>query len=1004
MANRIRKPNIKLLTERLKPGLSEEERNFMTAAELGDDDIVKNLLSGGRVSVDRTDTQGRTVLDVAIESGQEELVSFLIAKVSHKTIHQGLLCAVENDRAEICEILLNHPIYQTTISQETEIKCTAELIVSPEEDRLRVPEEDSLRISRDDRTRLPRENGLRIPRDDGLRIRREDGLRVPRDDGLRVPRDDVERIQKEDGVRVPREEGLRVHKEDGSLSSKTSQMPCTNLEHMLKEALIKASIKNNFQIVRMIILKGAVLEMPHDYFCSCDECISEQEKDYMVFCNKRLDTFRALASPAYLALTEHDPIIASFRLSNKFSRLEVVETEHKNTYRELNDQVQEFTLELINQCRTSNEVRRILDSPREPSALEEEEENTAMFPLLSVALDMDQKKFVAHPKCQAQVSALWFSGLQKLRHLNRFEVLLMAIPLGMIVLPILSVVYIVAPWSKITLLLDTPSTRFLSYTCSYISFLALVIVGKLQFSNIWLSMGCEETESYAYVIIILIFLWIIGWIWEEMKQVFEAGAVDYFRSIWNVVDSLMLTFLLSSFTLDVVVPMRISRALKESPIPFNVSGETVMISMIPTCYTLMDGSGYFSHEATCGGATIALYAEWTPTWAPDPELISDIMFSVGIILSIARISFIMPANETFGTMLVSFRRTFGDLIKLFAMFLLILVSFSCGLAALYAAHQCQTLHFGGFRNTMFLLVWSLFGFGPGEAPDLNSDQPMSSLTNNSSRNGATVAFGYIIYGLYVFAALVVLMNLLIAVMSNTFQEVQDDRDVEWKFARTELWMTFIEPACPVAPPFNLIPTPKSICGVYRSFRSFVLSLCSKERIQLHRNKAFRHERKHPKRKRREDVICTLIRRYIEYAQREMTEGDENATEDKLRRLIERVSSKTEKRLTELQGQLKGVENHVHNVQKGGNEIKTMQDTEIELTQKLIDTQEQYQKLLKQRWQEGFKFREDRLQQIQSMREERRELLEKKKFMEALEMEDKIADVLEDADFIPKTTI
>lgn len=49
---------------------------------------------------------------------------------------------------------------------------------------------------------------------------------------------------------------------------------------------------------------------------------------------------------------------------------------------------------------------------------------------------------------------------------------------------------------------------------------------------------------------------------------------------------------------------------------------------------------------------------------------------------------------------------------------------------------------------------------------------MTSITNNPSRIELTEWFGYAIYGVYVFAAIVVLMNLLIAVMSNTFQEVQ----------------------------------------------------------------------------------------------------------------------------------------------------------------------------------------------------------------------------------------
>lgn len=72
----------------------------------------------------------------------------------------------------------------------------------------------------------------------------------------------------------------------------------------------------------------------------------------------------------------------------------------------------------------------------------------------------------------------------------------------------------------------------------------------------------------------------------------------------------------------------------------------------------------------------------------------------------------------------------------------------------------------------FVLIWSLLGFGEGNTPNLNRSAPLSSIKNNSSRITLTEWFGYAIYGLYVFAAIVVLMNLLIAVMSNTFQEVQ----------------------------------------------------------------------------------------------------------------------------------------------------------------------------------------------------------------------------------------
>ena len=39
---------------------------------------------------------------------------------------------------------------------------------------------------------------------------------------------------------------------------------------------------------------------------------------------------------------------------------------------------------------------------------------------------------------------------------------------------------------------------------------------------------------------------------------------------------------------------------------------------------------------------------------------------------------------------------------------------------------------------------------------------------------------------------------------------QGDNDMEWKFARTKLWLNYIDEGSTVPVPFNMIPTPKSL--------------------------------------------------------------------------------------------------------------------------------------------------------------------------------------------------
>lgn len=49
--------------------------------------------------------------------------------------------------------------------------------------------------------------------------------------------------------------------------------------------------------------------------------------------------------------------------------------------------------------------------------------------------------------------------------------------------------------------------------------------------------------------------------------------------------------------------------------------------------------------------------------------------------------------------------------------------------------------------------------------------------------------------------------------------LQTDCDVEWKFARTGLWMNYIDEGGTVPVPFNMIPTPKSGRYIMRWMRA-----------------------------------------------------------------------------------------------------------------------------------------------------------------------------------------
>ncbi|CAG0905671.1 unnamed protein product, partial [Darwinula stevensoni] len=80
--------------------------------------------------------------------------------------------------------------------------------------------------------------------------------------------------------------------------------------------------------------------------------------------------------------------------------------------------------------------------------------------------------------------------------------------------------------------------------------------------------------------------------------------------------------------------------------------------------------------------------------------------------------------------------------------------------------------------------------------------------------GYTRFWSMLMFGGYSVINVVVLLNLLIAMMSNSYSTIFARSDTEWKFARSKLWMSYFEEGGTVPPPFNLIPTPKTICGLF----------------------------------------------------------------------------------------------------------------------------------------------------------------------------------------------
>ncbi|GLD70198.1 short transient receptor potential channel 6 [Lates japonicus] len=129
--------------------------------------------------------------------------------------------------------------------------------------------------------------------------------------------------------------------------------------------IILASQCHEYEIVHILLMKGARIERPHDYFCQCRTCSEQQRYDAFSHSQSRINAYKGLASPAYMSLSNEDPVMAALELSNELAVLANIEKEFKNDYKKLSMQCKDFVVGLLDLCRNTEEVEAILNGDTE---------------------------------------------------------------------------------------------------------------------------------------------------------------------------------------------------------------------------------------------------------------------------------------------------------------------------------------------------------------------------------------------------------------------------------------------------------------------------------------------------------------------------------------------------------------------------------------------------------------------------------------------------------------
>ncbi|CAH8873563.1 unnamed protein product [Trichobilharzia szidati] len=808
--------------------LTDEERVYLNAAATGDIGIIRMSLEDSDDSVEFNvncvDYMGRNALHLAVDSENTDVMEMLLDKLNFECIEEALLHAISKGHPKLVRVIIEHPNYQ---AGEDQIK---------------------------------------------------------------------------------------------RMDSKNAFFRTTEKSQFSPDItpLILSAHYNNHEMVQMFLSRNHTIDKPHSISCQCNDCQVRQDYDSLKRSRSRLNAYRALASPAYMALSSPDPIMTTFQLRQEMMKLAEIEKEFKKEYLMLVEKCMNFACEMMDLCRGTQEVEAVISD-----FLEDGTNIRDPLGRLRLAIRFEEKKFVAHPNCQQYLTSIWYGSetafLQSWSLIRKIGLSVAATPL----LPLFCIMYIILPTSNIARSMRCPAAKFATHVVSHFLFLILLAAATFRLEENYdalldeqmLGTGDEDTirqwvqknfrPSKAIIthVQICIVLWVAGLLLADIKHIYFAGFRSYICNAYNLLNFCILSMYIGSYTLRIIV----DRWVRESDLFFNATAQVN--------YLLHNNNSKLVHQ---------MVQNWTQSchhdksyfitasrfrWKyDDPEIVSDVMFAVANVVSFARTTYLMPAFEALGPLQISFTRMLTDITRFMVLYLLVLFAFMVGLHNLYWYYglqifktydeatnttqtQVATEMFEGLRHTLYSLFWSMFSQVsisklPIRKPDQGEHKYTDGMIDTDSPTAIVDSVGMVLFAVYHGIIIIVLVNMLIAMMSHSFESIQEDCDVEWKFARTQLWLNYIDNGSTLPVPFNVIPTPHSLANAVKFIRDFfkdetgVVSgnIRSTDFVKVRRDKVVKDKDLTIQETSHSDIMQRLVRRYLFKMERENDEKAEKYKE------------------------------------------------------------------------------------------------------------------------------
>ncbi|XP_078495627.1 short transient receptor potential channel 4-like [Ciona intestinalis] len=487
---------------------------------------------------------------------------------------------------------------------------------------------------------------------------------------------------------------------------------------------------------------------------------------------------KAISSPAYImALSEADRYFDTFVYCMKqiceLQHLAKIEHEFSGFYLQLVEDVEEFMCKLLDQIQSSTDLAAIFeydfkgrertetlkyihqtkqyDSDEAKDNDDEPEEVSfgTRLRMLEKACDYKIINFVTHHNAQMAIEHLTYRNTPFFRTGNHMR--------------------------------TDHIPMHTSYDCRMMSEFWFVV---FLVTNISTKMeNLEYLGAPPTVWEWLILAWVLGKFYQEIQELNKRGLNDYFFDPWNQLDLWAIILFAVSYS------FRIVDYVKYYQVPFQQRPPRSEWDMF----------------------------EW--------RLVAEGLIACAYVFVFLRLLGLTRVNRALGPLQISLARMVVDVIQFLCIFGFIMFAFALALAELYWFYGtakgkeifCERLknsnstinatspactkgnpYFQGVWYSIIDLFWALFG------------QMDISKLSLSGKHLFTEYVAKALLAVYHIIAIIILLNMLIAMMSRSYERTSENEEKEWKFQRTKMWIRILRKETIRPPPMNLFPNSETV--------------------------------------------------------------------------------------------------------------------------------------------------------------------------------------------------